>query len=347
MKQSKTFNEVYVEIDEQKFYCYKGIIISDSWYLRDFDPNDVIINSHVADRFTEGNIDTYLDDSFNINSGDAIHVVPDCKYSIKDIRNNYKIKRDFDTGVCNVFTPMSFPNCAHVWCNAAVVIEKYRTILFIDECKSKSDALSEAGNIFNGTPYSDMNVFIYNNSYISLYACNKIKRYLPLLLNTAKKPCVSYKKIEFNTNELTADVLTIVKKVGEKNRYDMNAEKDFLIQLAVLNQHNWRDYPYTIKCVFKSIPDYASIKGDVFGHTSKYPKYVKEMREFMNKHHEKINEKDFNMLRGFYSEALSINGTMFVNAKDLFDKLIQNNMNIQDLQLVFNLTTRITPKTYE
>ena len=324
----REYEQVFIKIGGNSYFGYKGYVFANGdYYLKRYcEPGLIITNRSVTDMFTEDHIDAYLDDNFVLKSGDPIHVVPDCKYAINDLRNNYQIKRSFDAGVCNVFSPLKYPAIA-MWIQRVAIIKRYNAICFFADRDNMyiTDAIREMHKVFPDLTIADV-LLLDHQDCNSIICTKKLKNYLPLLLNTAKNPCVSYKKLEFNTNELTSDVLMLVKKCGSVDRYSPDAEKNFLIQLAVLNQHNWRDYPRTIMNMFSTI-GYGTIKDEVFSHPSKYPKYVNEMYDMSRASRPKYTEKDFNLSREFYANVLELKSdTMFVDTLALQYKL--NNVGI-------------------
>lgn len=346
MNYHRHFDEVYVNINGSQYYGWKGTIIHTSeYYIKKVTPGVIATNRTVTELLGEKKIDLLLDENFKPQSGDPVHIVPDCKYSIADIRNNYKVKRDFDSGVCNVFSPFKNPETG-AWIDWTVSIPSRQQLVFIGgDCKSARDAFYRAKEVFPDLQFNDC---VFHDTLKRVFFTKKLKPYVPLLLHNAKKPCISYKNLEFNTNELTTDVLMLVKKTGEI-RYDSpDAEKNFTVQLAVLNQHNWREYPRTVKNLFNTITDYKCIKEDVFSHPSKYPKYIKEMYDLSRKPNPPYSEKDFNLTREFYMTILEINQeTMFVDTKTLQEKLNSAGISLGDFNQIFNLVTRITPKRYD
>lgn len=342
---NRHFNEVYINIEGNQYYGWKGTIIYTSeYYIRKATPDAIVTNRIVAELLEERKIDLLLDENFKPQSGDPVHIVPDCKYSIADIRNNYQIKRDFDSGVCNVFSPLEYQRMG-AWIDWTISIPTRQELVFVCDCKNANEAFCRTKEVFPDLQFNDC---VFHNTLKQIIFTKKLKPYIPLLLHNAKKPCISYKNLEFNTNELTTDVLMLVKKTGEV-RYDApDAEKNFTIQLAVLNQHNWREYPRTVKNLFNTITDYKCIKEDVFSHPSKYPKYIKEMYDLSRKSNPPYSEKDFNLTREFYMTILEINQeTMFVNTKTLQEKLNFAGISLGDFNQIFNLVTRITPKRYD
>ena len=342
---NRHFNEVYINIEGNQYYGWKGTIIYTSeYYIRKATPDAIVTNRIVAELLEERKIDLLLDENFKPQSGDPVHIVPDCKYSIADIRNNYQIKRDFDSGVCNVFSPLEYQRMG-AWIDWTISIPTRQELVFVCDCKNANEAFCRTKEVFPDLQFNDC---VFHNTLKQIIFTKKLKPYIPLLLHNAKKPCISYKNLEFNTNELTTDVLMLVKKTGEV-RYDApDAEKNFIVQLAVLNQHNWREYPRTVKNLFNTITDYKCIKEDVFSHPSKYPKYIKEMYDLSRKSNPPYSEKDFNLTREFYMTILEINQeTMFVNTKTLQEKLNFAGISLGDFNQIFNLVTRITPKRYD
>ena len=341
------FNHVYINLAGNKYYDYVGI--TDFWpsYLkRKVKEKSILISGDIIDSLVE-NLSSYLDDTVVLNDNDDIHIVPDCVYSIRDIRNNYKIKRDFDSGKYNVFSPIK-PYIDRFAVHTIVVVDRLKKIALLDNKYTyPSGAKKAALDLIPEAEYEDMEFF---SCSLRLCYSSHIAPYMHLVVGDAKKPCISYTKLKFNnSNELTPDVLMFVYKAGITSEYESSeAEENFLVQLGILNQHNWRDYPRTISFLFYALKN-RGVAHDVFCTMSKYPKHVKEIYDVAYNHSLPfMSEKDFLMAQQFVQMLLDVKPeTMFVQTKQLMDKIVNSGFRLDYFSELYNTVTRIVPKKYE
>lgn len=338
------FEHVFLNIDGNQYYDYIGHVDTNSYYTRRATPDMPVISGNIKDLLCN-NIDSLLDNTISPNDGDQLHVVPDCVYAIADIRNNYQIKRGFDAGMYNVYSPLK-QNLTQFFASTIVVVQKYKQlVLFNREFNFSSEAKKEAKRFVPEAQEYDMVVF---KKKMSLFYSSCITPYIPLLNNTATKPCISYKKLKFNSNELTPDVLMFVYKAGNAYKNSLGAEENYLLQLSILNQHNWREYPRTMFILFNVMLQYKGIHHEVKSHASKYPKHVKEIFEMARSQQDYKDEKDFNMARDFVSMVLDVKPcAMFVDTKRLMEKLSACSFGMTIFNELFSTVTRIVPKKYE
>lgn len=344
MNQTKQLSHIYLELGENNYYDYSGIIEADEYYIRRniSDPEYPVFGYGIIDKFDEDNIDNYLDDTFSLSPGDKVHIVPDCKYNIADVRNNYKIARDFDAGVCNVYSPLNQNYRNRMWIDNVIVIPSLKKICFIDNYTPEA-AKKRAMQLFPESDIIDMRCF----ERVGIVHSEKFIQYTPLLLGTAQKPCISYKKLQFNSNELNIDTLMIAYKVCNNCWADADAVDKAALQFAILNQHNWREYPRTL-FFFRRLLSRNSAGIRVLDKASSSPKYIREIEEVSWKNEKFASEKDFNMAKDLVSKVLEINNDkMFVSDRDYLAKANVGSMNMYYFDELFNTIVRITPKQYD
>ena len=343
MNQTQQLSHIYLELGGNHYYDYSGIIETEGYYMRNINnPECPVFGYGLIDKFNEKNIDNYLDDIFPLSPGDKIHIVPDCKYNIADVRNNYKIARDFDTGVCNVYSPLNQYYRHRITIDDVIVIPSLKKICFIDNCSSEA-AKTRVMELFPEVDITDMRCF----RHVTIVNSEKFIQYIPLLLGTAQKPCISYKKLQFNSNELNIDTLMIAYKVCNNWWKDADAVDKAALQFAILNQHNWREYPRTLFFFRKLLSrDSAGIR--VLDKASSGPKYIREIEEVSWNNEKFASEKDFNMAKDLVSKVLEINNDkMFVSDRDYLAKANVGSMNMHYFDELFNTIVRITPKQYD
>ena len=338
-------NHVFYEKDALQCYDYTGYFSAPSYrrVTKQTNENTVLICNETKVKLD--NLESFLDDTFVLNPGDPIHVVPDCVYAMQDIRNNYTIKRDFDAGVCNVFSPIRF-NYFSFWPENVIIYEKYKEIyMFEDDYNDKFTNSQMLGEIRYYHPDAQVSELMFVGP-TQFHGSAKFANYIPLLLGT-KKPNISYTKLKFNSNELTLDVLQLFMSTAKAWYGDKDALKNHAVQYAVLNQHNWRDYPGTISLLLDLTRFYSSQRS-ITNHKSKYPKYVKEIIGCERIQPQYKDEKDFVMAQQLVKSFLGMkDGDMFVDTERLNKKLGDSCLSYSSFNQLFSTVTRIKKKEYE
>ena len=238
----------------------------------------VVIDSDMLRSFEslESNL---FDDTFNPQHGSEIHVVPGCPIGMADIRKNYVIKRNADSGCCNVFSPLK-ADCYWIENKDVAIIPSKKAIVIAGTSYSSavSHVRERVFELFPDIHESDMLLHLSLNLYLRYVELPT--QWLSLLKGELKKPCISYKKLEFKTaNEVSLDILYLVYKTGMQS-WSGEAMKAFTLQLCALNEHNWRDYPGTIGTLFNDILNLKKNRhlcaNELIGIT-KFPKACREM----------------------------------------------------------------------
>ena len=119
------------------------------------------------------------------------------------------------------------------------------------------------------------------------------------------------------------------------------------MQLNVLNQHNWREYPGTVSMVLGEMlgNDKNNIYTDVKGHSSRYSKVVKELLKCRGK--EFAGKKDYEFARNYINSLIDVGNCRFTTIMDLWAKLRTINLSQYTFDKLFNNVVRLTPKTYD
>lgn len=279
--------KIYCQIDGVDYYdwtvCFQGSSYYSSGFLEK-GKNLVVLGADIFNQIKEESC-SFLDDKYIPKNGSSIHLVSGCPVGIADIRKNYTIKRKPDDGDCNVFSPYNGYR-GILWNTAYAIVPSEKTIVL-----SNKDKYSNALDIYQSLQHFFPDKWkikdpcpvlpgadVYKKDLALFYTVPQ-EEWLMLLKGELKKPCVSYKKLEFKTdNEINTDILYLVYKTGIQ-RYGAETKKAFHIQLCALNEHNWRDYTGTVSMLFSNMlrPEDSKLCCSDLGSPSKLPKAVKEM----------------------------------------------------------------------
>jgi len=279
--------KIYCQIDGVDYYDWTVCFQCSSYYssrVLEKGKNLVILGADIFNQIKEEDC-SLLDDKYIPKSGSSIHLVSGCPVGTADIRKNYTIKRKPDDGDCNVFSPYNGYRSI-LWNTAYAIVSSEKTIVLSNKDKYNNSLdiyqsllhffpdkwkIKDACSVLPGAD-------VYKKDLALFYTVPQ-EEWLMLLKGELKKPCVSYKKLEFKTeNEINTDILYLVYKTGIQ-RYNEEAKKAFHIQLCALNEHNWRDYPGTISILLSQLlrPRRERYCLDDLSSASRLPKAVKEM----------------------------------------------------------------------
>lgn len=288
--------------------------------------------------------------------GSEINIVPRCSESIDNIRKCYTIKRGIDTGVCNVFStiwPSVRRSTGSIELAICPSLKKICIYHYDYNDQGHISFTKILENIYasNNIPECDfLSEVIFER--VRLYPHTKNEAWESLLKGTLKKPAIHISNINLNTgDELTADVLSLVHLTGSVQANEPDAEKNFVLQLNVLNNYNWREYPHTMYLLFGQI--LLRIPGGIERRMHYHPSYFKQaynkivkqfIREFKNPASE-ITQKDFDMAQGMLKKILNVDNTIFVSPSSLVTKLKDKGIDMNIFEKYFSSIVKITPKT--
>lgn len=318
---------------------------SDDYIIVDYETQSDIVNHKV----TQGNIVP--------PKGSKIHVLRGSKFSMEDIRRDYKIKRDpadADYIIYHDITYQNFHSITPYYKYKTFIDEKNKTVwrvfsntwnkeISIAECKmqiSKSGFDVDINNlreIFTG----DFCAFRDTDFYKNL-----------LNGNHTVKPLVNENDLKiYSQNEVTLDLVEMIYNLNENNC----EEEHMITNLMTLNQHNWRDYKGTLSFMFH-VCNHRILK-EMANHPSRYSKPVKEilntfscdLRGWGSRTDETCfqNEKDFNLGLEFASKYLNIKDVRYTNASELLERLNDKNVSLERFNTLFVNIVKITPKKYD
>lgn len=279
-----------------------------------------------------------------VPKGSSIYLSPNCPYAIDDVRHHYTLKRKPDTGDYNVFSiDYSKYTYLHLRKSRTFIIPDRKILVATDSYDNCVNAI-----IRNFIPDFDSNVTPASEVKIMpLYVYKSSAAILDYLLGRLRKSCVYYTALDVsNNNELTLDFLTILYNVGNKRIYESD-KQNFLLELKVLNQYNWRDYLGTLRIMFRGLFHHRSIAACFMGRPSLFTKDVREiLNSIRSRSLDFVSEKDFNMAKSFIDSLLHIGDLKYVSLENLYSKLESISLPNFVFNLLFDSIVKITPKAY-
>lgn len=292
----------------------------------------------------------------NINppKGSTIYMMPNCPYSIDDVRKNYKIKRTPDGGDYNVFNPINKLKCSVEECLAIAIVPSRKAVIMSGECIRDLDSfiryhvfafcpgISEEDIIVkNYQPYNGHVFYIYDNVGLGVVK--------DILDGNLTKPVITYKQLNVNSdNELTLDTLNILMRLASVSQTEKDAKTNFLNQLYLINQCNWREYRATIGLVMYQLQKrYGkwTASGQVLATPSRYGKSVQEM--IRQQICDPVSEKDMLMGQQIINEILKLGDVKFPPFSKLASKISVNYLHSSIIERFYNVITKITPKEFK
>ena len=337
----------FIEVDGIKYFGYEIYSIPDKWgrHPENQEENEFVVDSNTCDKLRLLH-ESLVDNTIAPPKGSKIYLAPDCPYGIEDVRNNYTIKRRPDTGDYNVLSPLKPHNMYHSLTVATLVIFPSKRIIVIHgENKTREDMFDYAQ--LHGLDV-DISEMLYKNysSYKYFSIIRNAEVFRKLLSNELTKPCVSYESLNINSeNELTTDVLQLVYQTGSTNKWMPDAEKNFIIQLNVLNQHNWREYKGTVAMLFGEMLN-DGVYRSMIQTPSRYSKTIQELFA-ARKDCGFMSEKDFNLARTFVDNLLNIGDCKYTTVKDLHCKLLSIGLSQSTFSRLYKDVVRLTPRSFD
>ena len=287
--------------------------------------------------------------------GSEIYVAPGCPVGMADIRKNYTIKRQPDFGCCNVFSPIDTYSGYIGNKDFAVIPSKKAIVLSGDRWSSATkDIKQDVAFFFPDLKASDA-VDYHIDTYLDLYYGEIPEAYLSYLKGELKKPCISYKNLEFKTdNEVNTDILYLVYKTGIVKGYSgSEAMKAFHLQLCALNEHNWRDYPGTLSVLMHDMllggsrNPVGKCCADLTS-PSRLPKAIKEMcREGVVAEVPFKSQKDIEMAQKFILYIADLQDKQFTTIQDIARVFNEKKINMNCFYRTFDNIVKFRPKEFK
>lgn len=335
--------KAYLELDGNRYWDY-------DFYSDDTKDGFTLVSESIIKQLSD-----FSFSGFNMfmspAQGDNICTVSPCILPIDDLRKNYKIKRGIETGTCLVFSPLNY-NQYH-WCWGSFFVDPGKKAVFhTTDWKDTMTAIKNIAHQVYGSSYkSDSRTFKVKNDRLRFLKNNEA--YLKLLNGSLTVPAIPYTNLKINSgNELTHDVLYLVYKVGSVDvkgsnwYYCQNEIKNVEIELSVMNNYNWREYPGTVSILVNELMRKEdSVTNSMHGSMSRYPKAVKNI--LMSPECGFISKKDMDMARSLVSGIIGLEGKKFVKYEDLVRKLKEVNLSMESFGRMYNTITKISERDFE
>lgn len=282
----------------------------------------------------------------------TIYVCPNCPEASMDISKNYTIKRTPDAGDYNVFVPIKycFSRKTCFVFNTILIYNTEKTIVAFANKQTKDDAEALVKDKYNlkSTPEYKSVLFSSDLPVLKLYKCNDSGIYKDLFLEnkTFSKPWVSYTQLDLSSDlPVTLDILRLVHSAGTARLGSPNSKENFLLQINVLNNYNWRAYPFTmqiLRSVFQS--HYYYVATTVRSDLSAYPKVIKNF--FTQPLPKELTREDFQLAQEFVMDLYNLKGTSFIDFYKFQNKLLDDNI-LSLATTVLSTIVKVKPLTFE
>lgn len=335
--------KAYLELDGNRYWDY-------DLYSDDTEDDLILVSAPIVKQLSDFSLP-----EFNLTmspaEGSSICTVSPCILPIDDLRKNYKMKRGLETGTCLVFSPLNYNQ--HDWCWGTFIVDPgHNAVFHTSNWEDPMRAIKNIATQVFGQSYKlDSRTFKVDNSVLRFLKGNEA--YLKLLNGSLTVPAVPYTSLKINSsNELTHDVLYLVYKVGSvdverKNwYYCQNEIKNVEVELSVMNNYNWREYPGTVSILVNElIRKDGSVTNSMHGSLSRYPKAVKNILQFPECGF--VSKKDMDMARSLVSNLIGLEGKKFVKYEDLVRKLKEINLSMESFGRMYNTITKISERDFE
>lgn len=343
-----THKHLYLEIDGVKYYDCDMYAKNCPYYGTLKDDDYQIIDSTTKRRLDK--LDGIVDDTLKPEKGSSLFIVPVCSINLQSIRNNYTIKRTSAAADYVVFSP-GFAQKGFAYRYGDAVYIPSRNAVCVHEFKYNNRMLSNprafAESFFPDLAAEEDVVHIAPSSPFLVCQCKLTQPYIDALTGKEKKPCVNINNLDLtNDLDVSVDLFNILYKVLTVSYREVDAEKNALIQLNVLNSHNWREYIGAISILFGCIRRKCNtnIYNEMRSHRSKYSKDIQALLKLVNT--DFCCEKDFYFAQEFVNNILHIDDCKFAVFSDVVSKLSDVGITEYDFQRLYSPIVRITPKKY-
>ena len=278
--------------------------------------------------------------------GCMLYMTPGCPFSFDDIRKNYTIKRGVDNGDFNVFSNLRLKR---EYVDLAVIPGK-NAVVFMNHTWNHDTTITEFLRVIHQyAGYEDVKPSELVTAQTAIGYGDVPDAYEMLYKGTLVKPAVSYKQLDMNFGlELTDDMVELVYRTGIISlNYAEHTMDKCALEIAALNQYNWRDYPrtmYTLKSLLTW--NRASTYSEICKAPSRQPKSIKQIIT-TNFDKEAASQKDYDMALRLMKKVLNIEGTKFVPYESIQRRMNELRVPLSLFLEIFDTVVKITPKAYE
>ena len=256
-----------------------------------------------------------------------------CPYASADIRRNYKIKREPDAGVCNIIHPFKDSYEYRVTVSQCLIVPSLHAVFASD------DALKYAKNL---RPEIAHLAYELVEPHVSFGRLNIPDVYIKFIEGKLVKPTIFYDRLRLQSeNKLTVDILRLVYETAKVDTLDTDSYKNLAIQLNVMNQSDWRDYPGTVSMLNELITNSRGVGYSMKQTQSRYPKPIREILSCVNRVPVEIPDKRLGCQ--FLSTIMGIEGEKFARVTDLIRKCIETKISVDTFSNFFYNVVKIKP----
>lgn len=181
--------------------------------------------------------------------------------------------------------------------------------------------------------------------------CTLPEAYLKLLAGQLTKPCVHIDDLDLNTGEeLTVDALHIVYKLSAeemKGQYLPDGwDEKMKIQLAALNNLDWRKYPGTVDVLMNGFEwKRDSVMYQMKCNASGYPKNVRNLLRFRADGF--ASKDDLDLACGFVRTVMKMEGVQFTSLGEVWKKMEDSSLNPLTFLKLFDNMVRLKDKEWK
>ncbi len=333
--------KAYLECNGVQYYGYDVYAVDTPYWINTTRP--YLVDDKTIERLQEM-IKSLKSSSFKPAKGDEICVIPDCKYNLEDIRKNYKIKRGYDKGTCNVFSEETL---GKIYSNSCLVAVLPSEKIAAFNMYNQRDKILEA--LRNIAPTMNEKDVVWFTQWTYVYCADFSAAYIGLLEGKNTTPNVHIDSLDLNTGEeLTLDTLLIIHKLcmEESRHYASGWDENLKIQLAALNNLDWRRYPGTIDTLLNGFEwrDHDVIF-QMKGHSSSYPKNVRNLLRFRSDSF--ASKEDQKLACRFVRTVLKIEDVEFTDIQNLAQKMVDGHVNWITFYRLFDNMVRFKDKGWK
>lgn len=281
-----------------------------------------------------------------VKLGSELTIVPDCAIALADIRKSYVIKRKLDAGDYNVFSPIK-DQYYHSYTGFCIIIPSLKKVYYQYYTYNKKIEDLQRAILYDhpGLSINDLLTIPTSN-----YRLKKIKLtdgWKNLLEGKLTKPSILISSLSINSQQkLTVDALYIAYKAAYS--YDgalgtSDVEK-YELQLNVLNNYNWRDYPGTMT-LYNDLTSASRLVQYCKSHTSSFSKTIRNILK--NPNTEFVSEEDYNLGLQLFQRIMNLGERKIVSLGALTEKMSSNHVSRCILNTFYSQAVRLEARNYE
>lgn len=330
--------KAYFEIDGVKYYDYDIFINYDT---RRKVP-DYCINVDVFDLLKSG---TLLDNTISPAEGSDIYVATDCSIPIEDLKAHYNIKRNEDTGDFNVFE-LSSDFKLRTYAEGLIIFPSNKCIFTDIQDHTEGQMFELAAKIFPNIVTSD--AVVVRRCTTIIWPDDSKGNYPLLLKGSLNKPCIPVSSLNVTgNNKLTLDVLWLAYLTATSRSDFKRNMNNFIIQLNVINQCNWIEFPGTM-AVWNEVIRYTSLVNNIDRRRTQFPKVVRRLIPSQIERVQFTSNEDRKLAQDFVARVLNLPADpIFVSMSKLETILRKYDLTLETFNKLYDTTVKIRRKNEE